>query len=954
MRSLRRCDRWLLALIAPLWVLSLLLSALSLDRNAVVSPLRAHGAADAASYPVVARLPPWTLRTQEDDVRVGDVLLRVGGEDVRGASAARVVALAWTRMQDRRGEGVLALEVERGGERRAATGRIPATIDKRPALLVSLVFGGLAVFALLRFPQLRVAQLSFPALMATALWLGSHFDGTPQEALAAFGLRAGALLFAVPLSVRLVRHFPDGREDGARWARGWPALLGLNGLVLVDATLGGWLPGGVHAVAGKAFTLAGAALLLAVGASRYRSTTRTGRRRFKWLLLGLVVGTLPGATVAFASAFRPELGALFLPSQLAQLAVPVALVVAIARHRLFDIDRWLNVSVVVLVGCALLVGVGLVAGPGLRDALVLRSGASPRTASLLLLALALAVAVAAGRSVLGRLDAWTRRERREREAGTRDLLEHLSGAAKLRELGDVLTRSLPALWNARGAALLAEVDGGFAVVARTGALPSGLEGRSLAETAARLGGGSGVVRGEALPGRGGADAAGAPELAGHLLAAVPGPPGSPLPAAVIVVGPDRSGEAFEPDDCWRLARVAERTAAGLAALEQRSRLAEARELQEEIARERERAQQESREKSRMLATASHDLRQPLQALRLFLDALAARLPDADDRALVDKARASAVVMQQGFESLLDEARIEAGRLEPRLDAVELADLFDELGSFLAPLASARGIGLELAPTRLAVRSDRDLLRSVLQNLVANALRYSDEGTVRVRAQDEGDRVAIRVADQGRGMAAGEQARLFEPWQRGASHDDAGGGAGLGLSIVRRLAGVLGHELHVRSAPGQGSTFTLRAQRARWETSAPVPEPTSAASSLAGARIWVIDDDPSAREALVELLASWGAEARGAAGAGELLARRPAAPPDAVLVDYALGAGTGLDALSALEGHCGAVPAAVLTGERGAHVAQAVRARGLPLLHKPAAPVQLRALVTSLVGSARRR
>ncbi|MCA9510733.1 MAG: hypothetical protein KC560_08530, partial [Myxococcales bacterium] len=364
---MNRLDRALLLLLTPVWLVAFALSVRSLGRDEVVAPFRATGAASASAYPRVSRIPEWTIVPDRaaERLRAGDALVEIGGVDARGASAPRAIALAWDGMD---ASGALALVVERDGARLPLVARIPGTIPKWPVLAVSLAFAATALVALLRFPHLRVARLGFPALMGAAIWTGSYFGTTPAEWLAAFALRAGSLCFLQPAAVRALRSFPDG-VDRVPWARGWPALLGLNGVLLVDGTMGGVLPGAVASQAGRAFAVVGGALFAAICAVRYRAANRTDRRRFKWLFLGVLVGTAPGAMVALASAVRPELGRWFLPSQLAQLAIPLALLVGVTRHRLFDIDRLLDATVVAVAGLALLVGAALFAGPAAARAL---------------------------------------------------------------------------------------------------------------------------------------------------------------------------------------------------------------------------------------------------------------------------------------------------------------------------------------------------------------------------------------------------------------------------------------------------------------------------------------------------------------------------------------------------------------------------------------------------------
>ncbi len=926
---MRPVDRFAFGVLVPVWALALLLSLASIDRDIVESPLRVHGAASEDAYPTVSSLQPWAVTGDDPaaQVKPGDRLLEIAGVDARGASGPRAISLVWDGMA---GTSALPLVVERDGRRLEVEGRIPRPIAKWPPLVLSLVFGALAVFGLWRFPELRVSRIAFPTLMASAVYFGARFGTTPTELLAAFWLQAGALVFLQPLTVRLVRHFPDGRE-GARWARGWPWLLGLNGPILVDAMLFDAGPPGLVDYGNKLITIAAPIVTLAVGIDRYRASNRTNRRRFKWLLLGMMIASTPAPLVGMLSAIRPELGAWFLPGQLAQLAVPICLWIAIARHGLFDIDRVLNVAAVVFGALLLLGGVTVTAGPAAHEALVSSGGVSEATASLLLVFAAIGVVGPAAFLARAALDRWTFAQRRARAAAVERLLASLDRADKLREIGARLTRDACDLWNARGAALFVRMEDGLQPVSREGELPEDLDLASGAPFGAMP---PGAIREE-----------------GGILLDVQWPLAVRLPGGAvegaIVVAPNRSGDPYDERDRALLAVVAERVAARLAALEHRDLLDHARALNQELSEGKRRAEEESAEKTALLASASHDLRQPVQALRLFLATLGERVEADEDRGLVEKAQLSAIAMQQQFEALLDDSRLDAGTVQAQLQPVPLDELFTEVRLFLEPLAQEKGLELRATGNGLAVRSDPSMLRSVVQNLVGNAIRYTERGRVRIDAVEGDDGVEIEVSDTGRGMDEAELQGLFEAGRRGRSAAGETQGAGLGLSIVSRLCDLLGHVIRVRSTPGEGSTISVRAERAERRVERAAAS-SGAGDRLAGARVVVIDDDDETREAVARLVQGWGAEVVSGATAKAVIESAPDFAPDAALLDYTLESATGLDALDELERAWGELAAAILTGESSADVAARVRERGLPLLRKPAAPVQIRAVLTSLV------
>jgi CheY-like chemotaxis protein/anti-sigma regulatory factor (Ser/Thr protein kinase) len=284
--------------------------------------------------------------------------------------------------------------------------------------------------------------------------------------------------------------------------------------------------------------------------------------------------------------------------------------------------------------------------------------------------------------------------------------------------------------------------------------------------------------------------------------------------------------------------------------------------------------------------------------------------------------------------------------------VALGPFLEDLGRELAPVAAAAGLRLRVAPTSLAVETDPALLRSIVQNLVGNALRYTERGGVLVGARRRGSRVRIEVWDTGPGLDADERRRVFEAWQRGTSAGRDARGTGLGLAIVERLSALLGHTLDVASTPGRGSVFSIEVPRSATLAQAEIR--AAGAAALPAARVLVIDDDPPVRRSLCALLESWGLEVAGAADAAEAVdvaGRGPA--PAVILADLRLAAGaSGVDAVARVREALGRdVPAALVTAESHEEARAAGRQAGLLVLAKPVEPVRLRAALLHLLRSA---
>ncbi len=360
-------------------------------------------------------------------------------------------------------------------------------------------------------------------------------------------------------------------------------------------------------------------------------------------------------------------------------------------------------------------------------------------------------------------------------------------------------------------------------------------------------------------------------------------------------------------------------------------------------------------KSRFLAAASHDLRQPLQAMRFHLGAIEHLVTDPRATRSMAHLRDCLGSMQDLLGSLLDVSRLDAGVVTPQPETVTLAQLADRLGAEFAALARARGIALRLDAGQAALRIDPALAGTVLRNLLQNALRFTpDGGRVALRLRHRRGQLVAMVADSGPGIAPADRARIFEPFARiGTPAQDGATGLGLGLAIVTRLTALLGGQVRLRSRPGRGSAFrvTLPARLAEEAPADAAPSPP-AATGLAGLSVLVVEDDPRVAEALTTLLDLWGCAVTPCTRAREAEAALAGAAPQVVITDFRLAGGrSGLDLLRALRAQAGvAFGGIVLTGEGDRDSLRAIGAEGFLTLHKPVAPARLRAAIgTALRG-----
>jgi len=364
-------------------------------------------------------------------------------------------------------------------------------------------------------------------------------------------------------------------------------------------------------------------------------------------------------------------------------------------------------------------------------------------------------------------------------------------------------------------------------------------------------------------------------------------------------------------------------------------------------------------KSRFLAAASHDLRQPMHALGLFLQALRQGKLGERERKLVDNIGESFNAMDALFNALLDISRLDAGVVEPRVATFPVARVLDRMRTEYGPQAAGKGLALAVRPCAGFVRSDPVLLEEIVGNLVSNAVRYTRSGRVLVgcRRGPHGS-LRIEVWDTGRGIPPDKLREVFREFiQLDNPERDREKGLGLGLAIVERLAELLGHAVDVRSVPGRGSVFRVQVAGGREEdaVAAEAPRAPGGFESLRGRLVVVIDDDRMVLEAMSQMLSGWGLDVACAESGAMILGKLATAPrtPDIVLCDYRLRNGeSGIEVIRAIRDEFNAdIPSALITGDTGPERLKEARASGLPLVHKPVNAARMRALVGSLLREA---
>jgi CheY-like chemotaxis protein len=356
-------------------------------------------------------------------------------------------------------------------------------------------------------------------------------------------------------------------------------------------------------------------------------------------------------------------------------------------------------------------------------------------------------------------------------------------------------------------------------------------------------------------------------------------------------------------------------------------------------------------KTRFLAAAGHDILQPLNAARLYCSSLIEKTEEGPVAEAANNIESSLDSVETILGAVLDISRLDAGAMTPSPTVFELGQLLRQIGTDFQPLAAEKGLRLTLVPSSLRVRTDRNLLRRLIQNLVSNAIKYTRTGHILVGVRRRGRLAEIQILDTGIGIDSQKLGTVFNEFTRLEEGKREAQGLGLGLSIVDRLARVLHAELRIFSNKGKGTRFSVLLPITSIQAPALTPAPppaVSAGRTLSGVSVLCLDNDPRILDSMKTLLEGWGCTVQTAAGIEEA-ARGQA--PDLILADYHLDGETGLDAIKALRRQWGSVPAVLVTADRSSEVRGAADRLEVPVLNKPVKPAGLRSVMTRLRQSA---
>jgi len=357
-------------------------------------------------------------------------------------------------------------------------------------------------------------------------------------------------------------------------------------------------------------------------------------------------------------------------------------------------------------------------------------------------------------------------------------------------------------------------------------------------------------------------------------------------------------------------------------------------------------------KSRFLAAASHDLRQPLHALNLFAAQLRSEKDQLERDRLVGRIDTAVANMNELFNALLDISKLEAGAMRPNITDFPVSRVLNRIGAMFTPAARDKGLYLRVVSCSAWVRSDAILLEQILLNLVANAVRYTSAGGIVIGCRRLGDMLRMDVCDSGIGIPADQRRSIFGEFYQVAAPRHSKGGLGLGLAIVERIATVLEHPVTLASTLGKGSRFSILIPKVQ-ARAVSLPGPiagTAAPDRLRDKLIVVIDDDALALEGTGGLLRSWGCRVVTGQSDREALTKLNGSKPDLIISDYHLKEGrSGIDAIGEVRhAFCADIPAFLISGDISQDRLRETHGTTHHLLHKPVNPMALRAIMAHLI------
>ena len=366
------------------------------------------------------------------------------------------------------------------------------------------------------------------------------------------------------------------------------------------------------------------------------------------------------------------------------------------------------------------------------------------------------------------------------------------------------------------------------------------------------------------------------------------------------------------------------------------------------------AERANKAKSLFLASASHDLRQPLNAMQMYIAALQSKVKDKEILRIIEDINSVSISTARLLNALLDVSELEVGAIKPRFESFSVNNMLISIFQSFLPLAKDKGLNFRVVPSSLYVRSDPALLERILGNFMSNAIRYTNKGSVLIGCRKRGDKVVIEVWDTGCGISDDQMSLIYEDFYQIENKErDRGKGLGLGLALAKRLSESLEHKIVSKSTFGSGSCFSVLVNIGEKTVDENQDESFMNIMNLSGVNILLVEDDMDVLKATKQLLESWGCKVKTARNKDEvmnLIKENPYDNPDIILADNRLpGDASGIDITYLIQEKLQAsIPCVIMTGDVERNHVQSIIDKGFPVLLKPIQPAKFRAMLSHLI------
>lgn len=366
------------------------------------------------------------------------------------------------------------------------------------------------------------------------------------------------------------------------------------------------------------------------------------------------------------------------------------------------------------------------------------------------------------------------------------------------------------------------------------------------------------------------------------------------------------------------------------------------------------AERANKAKSVFLASASHDLRQPLNAMQMYIAALQSKVKDKEILRIIEDINSVSISTARLLNALLDVSELEVGAIKPRHEIFSVNNILISIFQSFLPLAKDKELDFRIVPSSLYVRSDPALLERILGNFMSNAIRYTNKGSVLIGCRKRGDKVSIEVWDTGCGISDDQMSLIYEDFYQIENKErDRGKGLGLGLALAKRLADSLEHTIDSKSSLGSGSCFSVSVDLAENKADKNQSEIFMNIMNLSGINILLVEDDIDVLKATKQLLESWGCKVKTARNKDEvmnLIKENPYNNPDIILADNRLpGDSSGIDITYLIQEKLQtSIPCVIMTGDVERNHVQSIIDQGFPVLLKPIQPAKFRAMLSHLI------